>query len=61
MIDESGRDIDLQVDGGVTPETAAAVREAGADVFVAGSAVFGHGDYAQAIRALRSGAGEGAR
>ena len=61
MIDASGRDIDLQVDGGVTPETAAAVREAGADVFVAGSAVFGQGDYAQAIRALRSGAGEGAR
>ena len=53
MIDETGRDIDLQVDGGITPETAPAVRAAGADVFVAGSAVFGHKDYAAAIRALR--------
>jgi len=53
MIDETGRDIDLQVDGGITPETAPAVRAAGADVFVAGSAVFGQKDYAAAIRALR--------
>lgn len=53
MIDESGRDIDLQVDGGITPETAPRVRAAGADVFVAGSAVYGAGDYAKAIRALR--------
>jgi ribulose-phosphate 3-epimerase len=55
MIDESGYDIDLEVDGGVTPETAPALREAGADAFVAGSAVFGRGDYAAAIRALRVG------
>lgn len=61
FIDESGRDIDLEVDGGITPETAPAVREAGADVFVAGSAVFGHEDYARSIRALRVDAGEGGR
>jgi len=53
MIDASGRDIDLQVDGGITPETAPRVRAAGADVFVAGSAVFGAKDYAAAIAALR--------
>jgi ribulose-phosphate 3-epimerase len=53
MIDDSGRDIDLQVDGGVNPETSRQVIEAGADVLVAGSAVFGTDDYARAIRALR--------
>lgn len=53
MIDDSGYDIDLQVDGGVTPETAPELRDAGADVFVAGSAVFGQSDYARAIAALR--------
>lgn len=61
MIDASGHDIDLQIDGGVTASTAPALRDAGADVFVAGSAVFGQADYAQAIRALRVDAGEGAR
>ncbi|MBK8695305.1 MAG: ribulose-phosphate 3-epimerase [Deltaproteobacteria bacterium] len=53
MIDDSGYDIDLQIDGGVTPATAPELREAGADVFVAGSAVFGQADYARAIAALR--------
>lgn len=53
MIDASGRDIDLQVDGGITPETAPRARAAGADVFVAGSAVFGAKDYGAAIAALR--------
>ncbi|MBK6531570.1 MAG: ribulose-phosphate 3-epimerase [Deltaproteobacteria bacterium] len=53
MIDDSGYDIDLQIDGGVTPATAPELREAGADVFVAGSAVFGQADYAKAIAALR--------
>jgi ribulose-phosphate 3-epimerase len=47
------RPIDIEVDGGVTPETAKLVREAGANVLVAGSAVFGAGDYAGAIRAIR--------
>ncbi|MBT8469434.1 MAG: ribulose-phosphate 3-epimerase [Deltaproteobacteria bacterium] len=53
MIDESGFDIDLEVDGGVKPGTAGQVVEAGADVIVAGSAVFNHDDYAAAIEAIR--------
>ena len=53
MIDESGFDIDLEVDGGVKPGTARQVIDAGADVIVAGSAVFNQGDYAAAIEALR--------
>lgn len=52
-IDESGRAIDLEVDGGVKPGTAKRVTSAGADVLVAGSAVFGAEDYGSAIRALR--------
>jgi ribulose-phosphate 3-epimerase len=56
-IDASGRDIRLQVDGGVNAETARAVVEAGADVLVAGSAVFagGAGAYGDNIRRLRAG------
>jgi ribulose-phosphate 3-epimerase len=53
MIAESGRAIALQVDGGVTVETAPRCRAAGADVLVAGTAVFGAPDYARAIAALR--------
>jgi ribulose-phosphate 3-epimerase len=45
--------IELEVDGGVNPETAKRCIAAGADVLVAGSAVFGSGDYAQNISALR--------
>lgn len=56
MIEASGREIALQVDGGVTAATAPRCIAAGADVLVAGTAVFGAPDYAQAIRALR---GEG--
>ncbi|HPE31106.1 MAG TPA: ribulose-phosphate 3-epimerase [Parvularculaceae bacterium] len=57
-IDKSGRDIMLEVDGGVNAETAPAVIRAGADVLVAGSAVF-KGDparYAANIAAIRGGA-----
>jgi ribulose-phosphate 3-epimerase len=56
-IDASGRDIDLEVDGGINPETARAAIEAGADVLVAGSATFrgGPAAYAQNIRRLRQG------
>ncbi|HKU39530.1 MAG TPA: ribulose-phosphate 3-epimerase [Polyangiales bacterium] len=54
MIDASGCDVDLEVDGGVKPGTARQVVQAGADVLVAGSAVFGAKDYAAAIRALRA-------
>jgi ribulose-phosphate 3-epimerase len=53
MIDASGRDIALQVDGGVTAKTAPACIAAGADVLVAGTAVFGAPDYAAAIAALK--------
>lgn len=56
MIDRSGRIIDLEVDGGVNPQTAKQVVQAGADVLVAGTAVFGAGaaHYASAIAALRA-------
>ena len=53
MIDATGRPIYLEVDGGVKPGIASKVKQAGADVLVAGSAVFGQQDYAQAIKALR--------
>jgi ribulose-phosphate 3-epimerase len=54
MIEASGRDIPIEVDGGVTAETAALCREAGASVLVAGTAIFhGGGDYARAIEAIR--------
>jgi len=56
MIDATGRDIALQVDGGVTAATAPLCIEAGADVLVAGTAVFGAPDYAAAIATLRGGA-----
>jgi len=53
MIDATGRDIALQVDGGVTVATAPDCIAAGADVLVAGTAIFGSTDYAQAITVLR--------
>jgi len=53
MIDDSGLDIDLQVDGGVKPGVARSVVDAGADVLVAGSAIFKTDNYADAIDALR--------
>ncbi len=54
MIRASGKNIHLEIDGGVKPGTARQVIEAGADVLVAGSAVFGAGDYASAIAKLRA-------
>ncbi|WP_291297737.1 ribulose-phosphate 3-epimerase [Elioraea sp.] len=54
LIDSTGRAIHLQVDGGVTATTAPRVREAGADVLVAGTAVFAAPDYAAAIAALKA-------
>jgi len=53
-IDASGRDIWLEVDGGVKADNIAAVAAAGADTFVAGSAVFGQKDRAAAIAGLRA-------
>lgn len=54
-IDATGRDIDLEVDGGITPDTAKEVIAAGANVLVAGTAVFkgGPSAYASSIKALR--------
>lgn len=49
------RNIELEVDGGINKETAPLAVEAGADVLVAGSAVFGSDDYEEAIRCLRNG------
>jgi len=53
MIDASRKEIRLEVDGGIKPGTAGSARQAGADVLVAGSAIFGQPDYGAAIRALR--------
>ena len=52
LIDRSGRDIRLEVDGGVKPDNIASIAEAGADTFVAGSAIFGHKDYAAVIATM---------
>ena len=52
-IDASGRDIWLEVDGGIKAENIASVARAGADTFVAGSAIFGEKDRAGAVRRLR--------
>lgn len=54
MIDESGRDIMLEVDGGIKVENIAEVARAGADTFVAGSAIFGKPNYKQVIDAMRT-------
>jgi ribulose-phosphate 3-epimerase len=53
MIDESGLPIRLEVDGGVGAGNIRAVAEAGADTFVAGSAIFGAPSYAEVITAMR--------
>ncbi len=53
LIDRCGRDIRLEVDGGVTIDNIRRVAEAGADVFVAGSAIFGQPDYRVVIDAMR--------
>ena len=53
MIDKTGRDIALEIDGGISTKTARAVVEAGARVLVAGNAVFTEPDYATAIAAIR--------
>jgi len=53
-IDASGRDVMLQVDGGINPQTAKQAIAAGADVLVAGTAVFHGGNYAEAIARLRA-------
>ena len=54
LIDASGFDIRLEVDGGVTPGNIGEIAAAGADTFVAGSAIFGKPDYAAVIAEMRS-------
>ena len=54
MIDESGKDIRLEVDGGINNETIGLASSAGADTFVAGSAIFNTDNYEQTISTLRS-------
>jgi ribulose-phosphate 3-epimerase len=54
LIDASGREIRLEVDGGVKVENVREIAAAGADTFVAGSAIFGSDDYAATIAAMKS-------
>jgi ribulose-phosphate 3-epimerase len=53
LVDASGRDIRLEVDGGIKVDNIGRVAAAGADTFVAGSAIFGQSDYAAVIAAMR--------
>lgn len=52
-VDSRGLEADIQIDGGITPATIGMARDAGADVFVAGSAIFRASDPVEAVRALR--------
>jgi ribulose-phosphate 3-epimerase len=54
IIDESGRDIRLEIDGGVKVDNIGEIAAAGADTFVAGSAIFGADDYKATIDAMRA-------
>jgi ribulose-phosphate 3-epimerase len=54
MIDRSGKPIRLEVDGGVKPDNIGEIAAAGADTFVAGSAIFGHPDYAAVIARMKA-------
>lgn len=54
LIDESGRDIRLEIDGGVKVDNIREIAEAGADMFVAGSAIFGKPDYKAVIDQMRA-------
>ena len=54
LIHVSGRDIRLQIDGGIKPTNIGDAAAAGADAFVAGTAIFGQNDYAEVISALRT-------
>jgi ribulose-phosphate 3-epimerase len=54
MIDRSGKPIRLEVDGGVKPDNIGEIAAAGADTFVAGSAIFGHPDYAAVIAQMKA-------
>ncbi|MDA7692517.1 ribulose-phosphate 3-epimerase [Gammaproteobacteria bacterium] len=58
LIDESGHKIRLEVDGGVGVQNIREIAEAGADMFVAGSAIFNSEDYAETIKAMRNELGQ---
>ena len=57
MIDASGRDIRLEIDGGVTVDNIGSLAAAGVDTFVSGSAIFGTEDYAETIAKMRQNIG----
>ena len=59
-IDASGREVRLEVDGGIKTTNIGAIAAAGADTFVAGSAIFGATDYAAVLRSMRVAIAEGA-
>jgi ribulose-phosphate 3-epimerase len=59
LIDRSGRQIRLEIDGGVKVDNIAQIAQAGADTFVAGSAIFGQKDYRAVVAAMRSAIGDG--
>ena len=61
LVEETGRAMRIEVDGGVKVDNIESIAAAGADAFVAGSAVFGADDYAATIAALREAATRGAR
>ena len=61
LIDASGRDIRLEIDGGVNLDNIADIAAAGADTFVAGSAIFGAPDYRATIDAMREAIERGRR
>ena len=61
MIDDSGLDIRLEIDGGVTPENIGEIAAAGADTFVAGSAIFNQPDYVHVIEQMRAELGKVSR
>lgn len=53
LIEDAGLSVEIEVDGGVKPENAGRIAAAGADILVAGSAIFGSTDYTKAIRGIR--------
>ncbi|MCK4591449.1 MAG: ribulose-phosphate 3-epimerase [Candidatus Latescibacteria bacterium] len=53
-IDQAGLKTEIEIDGGIRPQTASEAKQAGVDILVAGSAIFGSGDVAENIRALRN-------
>jgi ribulose-phosphate 3-epimerase len=53
FIDKSGREIRLEIDGGIKVDNIARAARAGADTFVAGSAIFGSSDYANTIDSMK--------